>query len=327
MERLATCKLFSGAIAALIASTLPSASGAAVQTNHIAGGTASAQSWPMFRGNPGLTGISPAKLPNTLSLLWSYKTGGPVKSSAAIAHGKAFIGSDDKQVHCIDLKTGKAVWTFATQGEIESSPLVLDGLISKDSEKNGSIIYVGSSDGNLYALDAADGKLVWKFQTEDKILGGPNWVSAPDGKSKWVLAGSYDYRLYCFDALTGKTNWTYETGNYINGTPAVADGKTVFGGCDALLHVISLKDGQKIKEVDAGAYIAGSGAFEASRFYVGHYENDAKVRRSGTTPDQYPTRESAVARSPFALPHFLTRSLAVPITPPAAASPGPPASA
>src|SRR5688572_95474 len=275
MERFATCKLFSGAIAALLASTLLSASGAAVHTNHMPA-AASTQSWPMFRGNPGLTGISPAKLPNTLSLLWTYKTGGPVKSSAAIAQGKAFIGSDDKQIHCIDLKTGKAVWTFATQGEIESSPLVLDGFTSKDAGKQntGSIVYVGSSDGHLYALGADDGKLLWKFQTEDKILGGPNWVTAPDGKSRWVLAGSYDYRLYCFDALTGKTNWTYETGNYINGTPAVADGKTVFGGCDALLHVINLKDGTKIKEVDAGAYIAGSGAFEANRFYVGHYENE-----------------------------------------------------
>jgi outer membrane protein assembly factor BamB len=253
---------------------LVSASAAGSTNNSV--GVATAQSWPMFRGNPGLTGISPAQLPNSLSLLWTYKTGGPVKSSAAIAHGKAFIGSDDKQVHCIDLKSGKTVWTFTTQGEIESSPLVLDGLNSNSDAKQGqgSIVYVGSSDGHLYALDAESGKLIWKFQTEDKILGGPNWVVAPDGKSKWILAGSYDYRLYCFDALTGKTNWTYETGNYINGTPAIADGKTVFGGCDALLHLISLKDGQKIKEVDAGAYIAGSGAFEANRFYVGHYENE-----------------------------------------------------
>ena len=273
MKSDAKFKLFSRAIVGFVASWFV-ATGAEAPTNQIAAATA--QSWPMFRGNPGLTGISPAKLPKSLSLLWTYKTGGPVKSSAAIAHGKAFIGSDDKQVHCIDLKTGKAIWTFTTQGEIESSPLVLDGLASNDPAKKiqGSIVYVGSSDGHLYALDADNGKLMWKFQTEDKILGGPNWVTAPDGKSKWVLAGSYDYRLYCFDALTGKTNWTYETGNYINGTPAVADGKTVFGGCDALLHVISLKDGQKIKEVDAGAYIAGSGAFEANRFYVGHYENE-----------------------------------------------------
>src|SRR5690606_14608992 len=137
------------------------------------------------------------------------------------------------------------------EGPIESSPLVL-----------GNSVYIGSSDGFLYALDAAKGTVLWKFETEDKILGGPNWVQAPDGKGTRILAGSYDFRLYSFDADTGKTDWTYETGNYINGTPAVAEGKTVFGGCDALLHVISLKDGQKIKEVEAGAYIAGSGAFE-----------------------------------------------------------------
>jgi outer membrane protein assembly factor BamB len=186
-----------------------------------------------------------------------------VKSSAAIVDGKVYIGSDDKQLHSIDLRSGQKIWSLTTEGEIESSPLVLDKLV-----------YIGSADGGLYAVEAATGKAAWSFKTEDKILGAPNWLVAPDGKSKWVLAGSYDYRLYCFDALTGKTNWTYETGNYINGTPAVADGKTVFGGCDALLHVISLKDGQKVKEVDAGAYIAGSGAYEANHFYVGHYENE-----------------------------------------------------
>jgi eukaryotic-like serine/threonine-protein kinase len=225
------------------------------------GAIATPDSWPMFRGHPGLTGISPAKLPNSLSLLWSYKTGGPVKSSAAIVGGKVFVGSDDKQLHCIDLKSGKKVWTVATQGEIESSPLVLDGTV-----------FVGSTDGGLYAVNAASGKTNWVFKTDDKILGAPNWVTV--GGSNWVLAGSYDYKLYCLDAKTGKTNWTFETGNYINGAPAVAEGKTVFGGCDALLHVISLQDGQKVKEVEAGAYIAGSGAYEGNRFYVGHYENE-----------------------------------------------------
>jgi outer membrane protein assembly factor BamB len=246
----------------------------------LGGGRATAESWPMFRGGPGLTGISPANLPNTLSLLWTYKTGGPVKSSPAISGGKVFIGSDDKALHCIDLKSGTQVWKVVTEGEIESSPLVLDGMVyapAADGQKYGAVVYVGSADGALYAVNAKDGKTVWSFKTENKILGAPNWVhgpDGPDGKSKWVLAGSYDYKLYCFDAATGKTNWTYETGNYINGTPAVAEGKTVFGGCDALLHVISLKDGQKIKEVEAGAYIAGSGAYEANRFYVGHYENE-----------------------------------------------------
>ncbi len=36
-------------------------------------------------------------------------------------------------------------------------------------------------------------------------------------------------------------------GNYINGSPAIADGQAVFGGCDGMLHVISLADGKQVK--------------------------------------------------------------------------------
>lgn len=220
-------------------------------------------SWPMFRGSPGLLGVSSERLPDALALAWSFKTGGPVKSSPAIVDGRVFVGSDDQHVYALGLGDGKKVWAFKTEGPIESSPLVLAGRV-----------YIGSSDGFLYALDAASGKLVWKHETGDKILGAPNWVKAPKGDATWILAGSYDYKLHCLDAVTGKSNWVYETGNYINGSPAVSDGVTVFGGCDALLHVISLAEGTKIKEVEAGAYIGGSAAMADGKVFVGHYENE-----------------------------------------------------
>ena len=72
---------------------------------------------------------------------------------------------------------------------------------------------------------------------------------------------------------TGQPVWVYETGNYINGSPAVADGKCVFGGCDAIIHVVSLADGAKVAEIDSGSYIAASAAFVDGEVYVGNYEN------------------------------------------------------
>ena len=72
------------------------------------------------------------------------------------------------------------------------------------------------------------------------------------------LVGSYDSNLHCVDAATGKAVWTHGTDNYINGSPAVAEGQTVFGGCDGLLHVIELGEGKQVKEIEAGAYIAAS---------------------------------------------------------------------
>src|SRR5689334_17789001 len=46
------------------------------------------------------------------------------------------------------------VWTFATDGPVRSSPLLIDGAI-----------VFGSGDGNLYAVDATSGKERWRFAT------------------------------------------------------------------------------------------------------------------------------------------------------------------
>src|SRR5579863_3751155 len=51
--------------------------------------------WPVFRGSAALTGVAEGRLPEKPALLWTFKTGGPVKSSAVMGGGRAFIGSDD----------------------------------------------------------------------------------------------------------------------------------------------------------------------------------------------------------------------------------------
>ena len=220
-----------------------------------------AADWPMFRGNPQLTGVAEAKLPDKPALKWTFKSGGEMKSSAAIVGDRVFIGSGDSNLYCLNLADGKPVWSFKSDGPIESSPLVLDGRV-----------FFGTANTNVYALDAVSGKLVWSYGLDDKILSSPNWVTGTNG-AKDILVGGYDFKLYSFAATTGKTNWVFETGNYINGTPAVGNGVTAFGGCDAVVHVVDVLKGAKVKEVDAGAYIAASGALVDDRLYVGHYEN------------------------------------------------------
>ena len=36
----------------------------------------------------------------------------------------------------------------------------------------------------------------------------------------------------------GKSLWKIETENYVNGTPAIQNGKIVFGGCDGMIRVV-----------------------------------------------------------------------------------------
>src|SRR6266446_4474299 len=86
------------------------------ESQNTAGSRASGASWPMFRGNPALTGVASGALADKLSLLWSFKTGGPIKSSAAIVGGRVFIGSGDSHVYALDLASGKKIWTAKTGG-------------------------------------------------------------------------------------------------------------------------------------------------------------------------------------------------------------------
>ena len=217
--------------------------------------------WPMFRGNPALTGVTSATLPPTLKLKWTFKTGGPVGSSPAIVGDRVFIGSASSNVFALNLADGHLVWTFTASGPVKASPLVLDGRV-----------YVGDVNTNFYALEATTGQKVWSFGLEDKVESSANWVTTPRGKT--ILVGGYDYKLYSLDALSGRTNWIFETGNFINGSPAIGNGMTAFGGCDAIIHVVDVVSGKKLKEIEAGAYIAASGALVDGHLYVGHYDNE-----------------------------------------------------
>ena len=223
---------------------------------------AEAGDWPLFRGDPGLTGLAAGELPDALKLHWRARTGGAVKSSAAIVGGKVFVGSDDGHVYCLDLLSGRKLWSFKTGEGVEASPTVLD-----------AVVYVGSADGLLYALDAATGALKWKYETEDRILGAANWASAPAGRAKRILVGSYDGSLHCVDAATGRMVWKHDTDDFVNGTAAVGSRRAVFGGCDGKIHIVSLDTGAGT-DLDAGKYVAASPAISAGRAFIGSVGGD-----------------------------------------------------
>jgi len=212
--------------------------------------------WPSHRGDAALRGIASGSLARTLSPLWRKKIGDQLESSPVIADGRLFIGSDDEHLYALEVETGKTLWTFKTGNIVEAAPMV-----------KGETVYVGSTDGLLYAVDAATGKEKWRYKSGGEIKAAPSW--ALRGQTPVILIGSYDSKLHCVEAASGKRLWTYKADNYINGTPALTDGKVVFGGCDSDIHVVSLA-GKKLARIDAGSYIAASAAIAGGRVYIGN---------------------------------------------------------
>lgn len=79
--------------------------------------------WKSYRGNPALTGISNAKIPDSLKLLWTFSTDDIIKSSPVSCGNNIFIGSNDGSVYSIS-KNGKLNWKFETPTSIEAPPII-----------------------------------------------------------------------------------------------------------------------------------------------------------------------------------------------------------
>lgn len=177
------------------------------------------ESWSMWRNDSENTGASEFG-PSNLNLRWSFETNGGIGSTPVIVDGRAYFGSQDKNVYCVDADDGRFYWSFATQARIKSSLAVANGKV-----------YVGPDDGYVHCLDATTGAVVWTtfaggfIEAAFKAVTGVR--SSPIVVGDRVYVGSLDGNLYCLDATNGDVVWTYETGGYITASPA-ASGEAVF---------------------------------------------------------------------------------------------------
>jgi outer membrane protein assembly factor BamB len=85
-------------------------------------------------------------------------------------------------------------WKFKTAGRVISSPLVV-----------GDVVFVGSTDGSLYAVNRGDGTQKWKFDSKGPIS------SSPAFHNGLVFISSMDGLVYAIDAATGQSKWTFAT--------------------------------------------------------------------------------------------------------------------
>ena len=100
-----------------------------------------------------------------------------------------------------------------------------------------------------------------------------NQATRPDSNDSVVVVGSYDNFVHCIGVSTGKALWKFETQNYVNGVPTIYDRKyVVVGGCDSVLYVINLEDGNLVRSVEVEAPIAASVSVADGIGYVGNME-------------------------------------------------------
>ena len=214
---------------------------------------------------------------------WKFATQARIVSSPAMQAGLVYFESYDSNFYAVDAGAGTLKWKFATKGEKrfaakhihgllpESEPMPdpFDFYLSSPAVSNG-VVYFGSGDGNVYALDAATGVLKWKFQTGDVVHASP---ALAEGR---LFIGSWDTYFYAVDAASGTEKWRFKTGDDpvihnqtgIQSSAAVANGVVYFGCRDSKLYALDALTGAKKWAADnKGSWVIGSPAVKDGKVY------------------------------------------------------------
>jgi outer membrane protein assembly factor BamB len=241
--------------------------------------------------SPGAPGGSVTAL-NAASgaIRWSRPLPSRAESSPLYDNGRIFFGSEDGTVYALDARTGNTVWTYHAAGAVKASPTLKDGVlyfgdyaghVQAISERTGrrlwlagsegalfgsgtfystaavvyGRVYLGNTDGRVYAYDAATGNLDWAYQTGAYVYASPAVTDAP-GLGPTVYIGSYDGNFYALNARTGHVDWSYNAGGKISGSATIL-GRIVYLADLGTRHTIGL--GISTGRV---AFTMGTGSFD-----------------------------------------------------------------
>ena len=130
---------------------------------------------------------------------------------------------------------------------VSSSPAVVNG-----------VVYIGSTDNNVYALNAGTGAKLWNYATGGFVF------PSPAVSNGLVYFGSYDSNDYAVNASTGATVWISTPnggdGEFVICSPTVVNGVMYVGDTFGTLFALNASTGAVLW----GGGVGGTGVIEES---------------------------------------------------------------
>jgi len=152
-----------------------------------------------------------------------------------VADGVVYVSSYNGRVYAVDTEYRADKWKYDTGSPIAGGVAVAN-----------NTVFVGCSDGKLYALEAnvttyeGRPKAGFKpFQTDDKI-----W-STPVVYDGTVYFGSLDQKLYAIDADTGELKWEFKAQGAIASTPLIVGDVVYIGAFDSRFYALDADTGEQ----------------------------------------------------------------------------------
>lgn len=162
-----------------------------------------------------LTQITPENV-GKLRPVWAFSTGGSLgglEATPLFHEGVIYASADYSRVFAIDARSGTLLWSFEPVYEEGLAAELCCGPVNRGLAIKGDLIYVGTLDARLVALNRNDGQVVWE-QKVDEWKNGVTMTGAPlvvrDKVITGIAGGEYGVRGYlkAYNAETGAPAWT-----------------------------------------------------------------------------------------------------------------------
>ena len=180
---------------------------------------------------------------------WAFAAGRPIFGGPAIAGGAVLFGCDDGRLYSLDQRTGKPRWDYDLGDGLV--PRVLPHQVIENSGDfdfdsgsptpvvAGGVVYVGSGDGGLHAVDLGSGRRLWRADAGGKIR------STAIVTADQVIVGTWAGLVRAFDRKTGEPRW--QSGNIgpIVTAPVLIGDRVVVGSRYGVLLSLDVATGAR----------------------------------------------------------------------------------
>jgi outer membrane protein assembly factor BamB len=223
------------------------------------------------------------------ALRWTRALSSPSESSPLLDHGKLFFGSQNGTVYALNSGNGAVLWTYHAPGAVKASPTLsagtlyfgdYSGHLQAISESSGrrlwisgsggallgsgtfystaAVVYgrvfLGNTDGRVYAYDQYSGKLDWAVQTGAYVYSSPAVTNAP-GLGPTIYAGSYSGVFYALDARSGHVDWRFHAGGRISGSATIIGDVVYFADLgDHRTYGLGVSTGRRLFQMETGSF-------------------------------------------------------------------------
>jgi outer membrane protein assembly factor BamB len=159
---------------------------------------------------------------------WTYTSGGALRCGPTVAGSRLYVTSDDGVLHCIETRDARVVWQVRVNRTNANrlppgDPNSKFDLHGAAVTVVGATLFLGTHEGRVLALAAADGSAHWSFAAGDRFLAAPHVAGGR------VFAGCYDGKVYALEAKSGALRWSFDAKAPVTSTPVLVQDVVVVG--------------------------------------------------------------------------------------------------